>query len=73
MYWPMERELLAVIAELLHSLVRITHKAHGGKGTPKPLRIPRPDAPMFSDTHVATASPAGAVMSAGQYFSAVRE
>lgn len=41
-YWPMERELLALIAEILHSLLLVTAKAHGGKSLPKPLKVPRP-------------------------------
>jgi len=41
-FWPMERELLALIAELLHSLVRVTSKAHGAKSIPPQLHIPRP-------------------------------
>lgn len=41
-FWPVERELLAVIAELLHVLVTVTLKANGAKRTPPPLHIPRP-------------------------------
>ena len=41
-YWPMERELLAVIAEQLSALVYITAKVHGGKNLPDPLQVPRP-------------------------------
>ena len=45
-YWPWERELLAVIAELLHQILLVTAKAHGAKDRdlPEPLRIPRPGA-----------------------------
>lgn len=42
-YWPMERELLATIAELLSSLVIITLKAHGARRVPQQLKVPRPE------------------------------
>jgi len=41
-YWPIERELLATIAETLHSLLLVTAKVYGGKNLPEPMRIPRP-------------------------------
>jgi len=41
-YWPMERELLASILEMLHILVLTTQSAFGGKNLPKPLHIQRP-------------------------------
>jgi hypothetical protein len=46
-YWPMERELLATIAETLHSLLLVTAKAYGGKNLPEQLRIPRPGQPEW--------------------------
>lgn len=42
-FWPMERELLATIVEMLHVLILTTQKAHGGKNLPKPIHIERPD------------------------------
>lgn len=44
-YWPVERELLATIAETLHSLLLVTAKVYGGKNLPEQLRIPRPGRP----------------------------
>lgn len=41
-YWPMERELLASILEMLHVLVITTQAANGGKNLPKPMQIQRP-------------------------------
>ncbi len=43
-FWSYEREMLAVIAEILHSLLVVTIKANSKKGTqtPPPLHIPRP-------------------------------
>lgn len=41
-FWPIERELLALIVEILHSLLLVTLKANGAKKAPPPLRIPRP-------------------------------
>lgn len=41
-YWPMERELLATIVEMLDVLIRITAKAHGAKRLPESVKIPRP-------------------------------
>jgi hypothetical protein len=40
--WTTDRELLAVIAELLHSLVQVTLRVNGAKNVGPPLRIPRP-------------------------------
>jgi hypothetical protein len=40
--WTMERELLAVIAEILHGLLQTTLRVHGAKDVGPPLRIPRP-------------------------------
>lgn len=48
-YWPMSYELLAIIAELMHTQIRQFAKANGAKGKVRPLRIPRP----YADTHVA--------------------
>lgn len=41
-YWPPEREFLALIAELLHTLIRVTAKGFGAKRDQPALRIPRP-------------------------------
>lgn len=41
-YWPPERELLASILEVLHSLLIVTLKVHGAKRIPPQIRVPRP-------------------------------
>ena len=41
-YWPPEREFLASILEVLHTLLIVTLKAHGAKRVPKQIQIPRP-------------------------------
>lgn len=41
-FWPVERELLSVIAEQVSTLVYITAKVHGAKNLPDPLQVPRP-------------------------------
>ena len=43
-YWPVERELLAVIAETLSAILVSNLKWYGAKGVGKPLSIPRPTA-----------------------------
>ena len=40
--WSMDRELLAITAELVHSLILVTLRAHGAKSVGEPLHIPRP-------------------------------
>lgn len=42
-YWSTERELLALILETLHTLLRVTLKANGSKRVPSALEYPRPD------------------------------
>lgn len=45
-YWPMERELLAIIAEGIRDLQIMFYKAFGGKGgTMNRLEVPRPGQP----------------------------
>lgn len=45
--WGDSEELLALIAELLHTLIRVTVKANSKPGTrvPEPLHIRRPGEP----------------------------
>lgn len=55
-------EVLALLAELVHALWRVTVQVHAKKGArlPPPLRVPRP----WSET--APARPAGARITAGE-------
>ena len=49
--WTVERELLATLVEVTHSLLLVTLKANGAKSVGKPIRVPRPgdDRPGQSD------------------------
>lgn len=49
--WTVERELLATLVEVTHSLLLVTLKANGAKSVGKPIRVPRPgdDSPGGSD------------------------
>lgn len=40
--WTVERELLATLVEITHSLLLVTLKANGAKSVGKPVRVPRP-------------------------------
>lgn len=51
--WTMDRELLAVIAEILHGLLQTTLRVHGAKDVGPPLRIPRPYEDQVDDRPVA--------------------
>ena len=53
-YWPMEYELLAVIAEQQSALLVAFLRANGAKNVGKPLTIPRPRhlTPAELDTQV---------------------
>lgn len=47
--WGDTQELLAVLAELVHALIRVTVKANSPRGTqvPQPLHIKRPNEPAM--------------------------
>jgi hypothetical protein len=64
--WSMERELLALQAELVHSLLLVTLRVHGAKSVGEPLHIPRP---WESDIEV----PSKPSVSFGQFASNLRQ
>jgi hypothetical protein len=43
--WTVERELLATLVEITHSLLLVTLRANGAKSVGKPIRVPRPGDP----------------------------
>jgi hypothetical protein len=48
-YWPVEYELLAVIAEQMSALLLAFLRVHGAKNVGEPLRIPRPATRVADD------------------------
>lgn len=58
-YWPIERELLATIVEMLDTLIHITAKANGGKNLPALIKVPRPHRPVTQMTDQNEAVPIG--------------
>ena len=66
-FWPMERELLATIAEQLWVLIYVTSKAYGGKNLPDPLQVPRPTQ-RAADTRMA--DPSEGMMRFGEFAAA---